>query len=68
MNDPDPGGPRAVLRHSGVPPLVNLADVTELIRASNRLRSRSMAVQRAAIRASLLFHDVVRRSIEVCGK
>jgi hypothetical protein len=49
-------------------PLIDRDEVTELIRLSNRLRHQSNAIQQAATRASVVFRDVVRRSVEVCGK
>ena len=39
----------------------------ELIRVSDRLRQQSIAAQRAAVRASVAFHDVVRRSLAACS-
>jgi hypothetical protein len=47
---------------------VYTSDVEELIRICNRLHERSNAVQRAASRASAVLQDVLRRSVEVCGR
>jgi hypothetical protein len=43
-------------------------DVKDLIRTSNLLWHRSKAAQRAASSASARLNDVLRRSVEVCGK
>ena len=59
---------RFSLRRSASSPLIDHRDVNELIRISNRLRHRSHAAQRAAARASRILQDVMKRSIEVCGR
>ena len=60
--------PARVRRTASDDSKVDLRDVSELIRISNRLRNRSRAVQRAASQASDLLREVIRRSSEVCEK
>lgn len=63
--DPFEPASRAIAPKRAVAPA---RDLQELIEISNRLRQRSHAVQQAAAQASALFRDLIRRSVEVCGK
>ena len=67
MDVTHPQGRPAYWRH-GVSGSVNMNDVTELIRNSDRLHHRSTAAQRAAMLAGAHLRALVRRSIHVCGK
>ncbi len=59
---------RRIVERRSSPARTDTSDVDELIRVSNRLHRRSHAVQQAAVRASAVFQEVLRRSLEVCGK